>query len=111
MSDALSPIRLPLGFPSKHAAVVAAPPQNDEQFTASEIEFIRHLFGRSQFLRAHARATPLSDSFLAAIVTLIDVLVENEPTEAEHCAAQLRKILDAVLPSAGGPGSFPVTPT
>jgi hypothetical protein len=98
MNDAHSPIRLPLGFPEEHTA--AALPQDDEQFIARQIEFIRYVFGRSEFLHAHARATPRSDAFLSAMVTLIDVLVENDPVEGEHCVAQLRNVLDAVFPGA-----------
>ncbi|WP_175891600.1 hypothetical protein [Burkholderia cepacia] len=98
MNDAHSPIRLPLGFPCGHTAIAAAAPQNDEQFTACQIEFIRYLYGRSEFLRAHGRTMPRSDAFLSAIVTLIDVLVENDPAEAGHCTALLRTVLDAAFP-------------
>ena len=101
MNDLHTPIRLPLGFPFGHTAVAAAPPQDDEQFATCQIEFIRHLFGRSEFLHTHARVTPRSDAFLSAIVTLIDVLVENNPAEAEHCVTQLRTVLDAAFPDIG----------
>ena len=107
MQDAHSSIRLPLGFSSEQASVAAAAPQDDQQFAACQIEFIQHLFGRSQFLQAHARITPLSDTFLSAFVTLIDVLVANDPAEAEHCVMQLRQILDATFPASSNRSKGP----
>jgi hypothetical protein len=101
MHDARPLIRLPLGFPSEQTTVVADLPHDDEQFAVRQIEFIRHVVGRSEFLRAHDQTTPLSDAFLSAIVTLLDVLVENSPDEAERCVTQLRQILDTTFPNDG----------
>lgn len=96
-------IRLPLGFPSDQSAVTAEGPQNDEQFARHQLEFIRQLFGRSEYLRMHGGTTHVSDAFLSMFITLLDVLIANAPSEAQQCATQLRRVLDVVLPD-GTPG-------
>ena len=92
-------IRLPLGFPSDLPSVVAEGPQDDEQFAHRQVEFIRQLFGRSEYLRAHGATTPVSDAYVSAFIALFDVLIVNAPSETQQCATQLRRVLDLVVPA------------
>ncbi|WP_206955919.1 hypothetical protein [Trinickia acidisoli] len=99
MTDAQRHIRLPISFLPNQSSVVAAPPQDDEQFAVRQVEFIQQLFGRGEYLRTRSRGTPVSDAFLSAFITLLDVLAENTSAdEANQCVRQLRHVLGVAFP-------------
>ncbi len=98
LNDLTSYVRLPHGHDSVNPLTVASEPMDDDQFSARRIEFIRHLFGYSAYLREHARATPVSDAFLPVFVMLLEVLELNAPIEARQCVAQLTQVIRVTFP-------------
>lgn len=98
MSDFTSYVRLPHTLTFDKSSIVASGSIDDDQFAARQIEFVRHLFGYCTYLREHARATPVSDAFLAVFVMLLEVLELNAPIEARQCAKQLAQIMQVTFP-------------
>jgi len=98
LNDLTSYVRLPHRHDSVNPLTVASEPIDDDQFSARQIEFIRHLFGYCAYLREHARATPVSDAFLPVFVMLLEVLELNSPVEARQCVAQLTQVMRVTFP-------------
>lgn len=98
MSDFPSYVRLPHGLTGDQSLIVASASIDDDQFAGRRVEFVCHLFGYCNYLREHARATPVSDAILVVFVMLLEVLELNAPAEARQCAKQLAQIMQLTFP-------------
>ncbi|MFM0610221.1 hypothetical protein PQR05_37610 [Paraburkholderia sediminicola] len=98
MNDSTSYVRLPHTLTSANPLTVASEPIDGDQFSARQIELVRHLFGYCAYLREHARTTPMSDAFLPVFVLLLEVLELNAPLEARQCVAQLSQVIRVTFP-------------
>lgn len=98
MSEFTPYVRLPHAPVADVSLTIASESIDSAQFAARQVEFIRHLFGHTAYLREHARATPVSDAFLPVFVTLLEVLQLNAPDESRQCAAQLIQIMKVNFP-------------
>ncbi|MGF6768060.1 hypothetical protein P3T18_000530 [Paraburkholderia sp. GAS199] len=101
MTDSISYVRLPHTLAARQTLIVPSEPLDDSQFAAHELEFVRKLFGYSEFLRKCARETPVSDAFLPVLVMLLEVIDLNAPHEARRCVSQLKQILEVTFPEGG----------
>ncbi|MBB3262041.1 hypothetical protein F4827_006917 [Paraburkholderia bannensis] len=97
MNDSYKYFRLPAGLSGRELAVTA-PPLEDDEFAAHQIEFIRRVFGHCAYLREQGRETAVGDAFLSVFVNLIEAMDANAPEEAQRCAIQLLGILRIVFP-------------
>jgi hypothetical protein len=97
VNDSASYVRLPHTLSTNELLTVPTEPLHDDQFAACEREFVRHLFGYSEYLRQRACETPVSDAFLSVFVMLLEVLNLNAPPEARRCVSQLKQILQVTL--------------
>jgi hypothetical protein len=97
VTDSRSYVRLPAALSDRLLAVIP-PAINDDEFAAHQTEFIRHIFGYCEYLKEHARESPVSDAFLAVFVNLFEALHANAPDDARRCTTQLLTILRALVP-------------
>lgn len=100
LTDSISYVVLPHSLASTQGVLVPSGPIDDNQFAARELEFVRHLFGYSEYLRECSREMPVSDAFLPVIVMLLEILELNAPLEASHCVGQLKQILEVAFSEA-----------
>jgi hypothetical protein len=98
LSEFTSYVQLPHAPAADVSLIIASEAIDSAQFAARQVEFIRHVFGYIAYLREQARETPVSDAFLPAFVTLLEVLQLNAPVEADQCAAQLIRIMKVTFP-------------
>lgn len=106
MTDSISYVALPHTLAAKQAVTIPSGPIDDAQFAAHELEFVRHLFGYSDFLRNCSRETPVSDAFLPVLVMLLEIIDLNAPLEARRCVGHLKQILEITFPDVE-PGALP----
>ncbi|GAB7533922.1 hypothetical protein [Burkholderia sp. 3C] len=110
MTDPLSHFRLPASLSPQAVAAVPAPITDDE-FSASQVDFIRSIFAYAEYLREHGRPTPLSDAFLGALVGLLEVVDTNSHEDAVRCTSQFREIVTRLMPDATTDAGSVIAPT
>ena len=98
MTEPTPYVTLPHTLVARQAVAIPAGPLDEGQFAAHELEFVRCLFGYSEYLRTGSRETPVSDAFLSVLVMLLETIDLNAPLEARRCAAQLKQIVDVMFP-------------
>ncbi|WP_414447056.1 hypothetical protein AB4851_10035 [Burkholderia sp. 22PA0099] len=90
---------MPASLSRQTVAAVPAPITDDE-FSASQVDFIHNVFAYAEHLREHGRSTPLSDAFLGAFVGLLEVIDMNSREDAVRCTSQFREIVALLVPDA-----------
>ncbi|WP_414449833.1 hypothetical protein AB4851_28925 [Burkholderia sp. 22PA0099] len=112
MSDPRSYFRLPASLSQQTVAAVPAPITDDE-FSASQLDFVRDVFAYAAHLREHGRPTPLSDAFLGAFVGLLEAIDMNSREDTLRCTSQFREIVTLLMPDAAPdaePAAAPAAP-
>ena len=95
MNRARAYIRLPFSLLSATPSIIASTPQDEDELSARQLEFIQHLFGYCAYIQEHGDSLQMSDVFVRVLTNLINTLHENMPAETIQCVMELQKFIRA----------------